>query len=143
MSIKLKGLARTTGQIPVGQGDSVDMAMDPLGRQLIRFQVRDLIQTASASLTGGTKTVLATGSAGEYLDLYQITLSNNSDAAVVVSLTDESTDIMNYTVGAAGRVNEYYQIPIKQSASGVGWYVDIPDISGTTVTITAAFSREK
>ena len=143
MSIKLKGLARTTGQIPVSQGDAVDVASDDLGRVLTRYQTRDLLTTAVASLTGGTKTALATALTGEYLDLYQIQYSNNSDAATTLTVTDESTTVLTIPVAASSNSIMTFDVPLLQSATGVAWYVDIPDISGTTISINAMFTREK
>ena len=143
MSIKLKGIARTTGQIPVSQGDSVDMAMDDLGRSLTRYQARDLLFTAVASLTGGTKTALATALSGEYLDLFQIQYSNSSDAATTLTVTDESTTVLTIPVPASKSEVMNFQIPLPQSTTGVAWYVDLPDISGTTISINALFTREK
>lgn len=143
MSIKLKGLARTTGQIPVNQGVDTDIAVDDLGRQLTRYQTRDLIVTAIASLTGGTKTALATALSGESLDLFQIQYSNNSDAATTLTILDESTTILTIPVAAASNSVMNFQLPLPQSGTGVAWYADIPDISGTTVAINALFTREK
>ena len=143
MSIKLKGLARTTGQIPVSQGEAVDMATDDLGRQLVRFQARDLFVTAVASLTGGTKTALATALTGELLDLYQIQYSNNSDAATTLTITDESTAVLTIPVAASSNAIMTFDMPLPQSSTGVAWYADLPDISGTTITINALFTREK
>lgn len=138
-----QGLARTTNPNPTSNGGEVRPSFDDLGRQLTRpYQVRDLITTASASLTTGTKTVLATASTGEYLDLITISCSNNSDAATTVTLTDESTAVHVIPVAANYAAFINFNPPLPQSTTGVGWYVDLPDITGTTITINATFSRE-
>ena len=137
------GIARQTNPTPVLNGANVEPSYDDVGRQLTRpFQARDLIATAFASLANGTKTELRAGVSGAYLDLMQISCYNNSDAATVVTLTDESTTIRSLPVPANSVTHVNYQIPLKQSATGAAWYVDLPDITGTTVEVTAEFSQE-
>lgn len=140
---KKTGIARTTNPTAVLDGQDVKASYDDLGRQLNRpYQVRDLIITAYASLTTGTKTELRAGISGAYLDLLQISCYNNSDAATIVTLTDESTTIRTIPVPANNVTNINYQIPLKQNAKGVAWYADLPDITGTTLEINAEFSQE-
>lgn len=137
------GIARQSNRTPLNDGSNIEPSFDDLGRQLTRpYQVRDLIATAYASLTTGTKTVLRAGVSGSYLDLMQISCYNNSDAATVVTLTDESTTIRTIPVPANNVTHINYQIPLKQSATGVAWYVDLPDITGTTIEVTAEFAQE-
>lgn len=137
------GIARQLNRTPLNDGSNIEPSFDDLGRQLTRpYQVRDLIATAYASLTNGTKTVLRAGVSEAYLDLMQISCYNNSDAATVVTLTDESTTIRTIPVPANNVTHINYQIPLKQSATGVAWYVDLPDITGTTIEVTAEFAQE-
>lgn len=137
------GIARQINRTPVNNGANIEPSFDDLGRQLTRpYQVRDLIATAYASLTTGTKTVLRSGVSEAYLDLMQISCYNNSDAATVVTLTDESTTVRTIPVPANNVTHINYQIPLKQSATGVAWYVDLPDITGTTIEVTAEFVQE-
>ena len=138
-----KGTAIQSNPQPVSDKEKVIPVYDDIGRQLTRpYQVRDLIKTAYASLTTGTKTSLISGVVGSYLDLCQISCYNNSDAATIVTLTDESTTIRTIPVPANNVTHVNYQIPLKQSTTGVNWYVDLPDITGTTVEITAEFTQE-
>ena len=140
---KKTGIARQTNRTPVNNGDNIEPSFDDVGRQLTRpYQVRDLINTAFASLTTGTKTKLIGGVSGAYLDLCQISCYNNSDAATVVTLTDESTLIRTIPVPANNVTHLNFQIPLKQSVTGVAWYVDLPDITGTTIEVTAEFTQE-
>ena len=110
------GIARTTNRTAVLDGQSIEPSFDNLGRGITRpYQVRGLITTAYASLTTGTKTSLIAGVAGTYFDLCQISCYNNSDAATVVTLTDESTTIRTIPVPANNVTAVNYQIPLKQS----------------------------
>lgn len=140
--IKVGGLGRQTNPSPVEDNTRVAQMHDDLGRQIIRHQVRDLMTSAYVSLTGGTKTELKAGVSGAYLDLYQISCYNNSDAATVVVLSDESTTVRSIPVAASSVQNLRFDPPLKQSATGVSWYVDIPDITGTTIEVAAEFSKE-
>ena len=141
--VKLQGISRQSRQDPEIEGTIINAAFDDLGRQLTRpYQVRDLITTASASLTTGTKTALTTAITGAFLDLITISCSNNSDAATTVTLTDESTTVHVIPVAANFASILNFNPPLPQSATGVAWYVDLPDITGTTITVNATFSRE-
>lgn len=141
--LKQTGLATVEQRSAVLNAGEVSAAYDDLGRQLTRpYQVRDLITTASASLSTGTKTELLAGVAGSYFDLLQISCYNNSDAATTVTLTDESTTVRTIPVPASNVTHINYQVPLKQSATGVAWYVDLPDITGTTIEVSAEFSKE-
>ena len=144
MSLKAKtqGVVRKTSQIEKLEKDIEDIYLDDLGRQLVRYQVRDLIHTATATLANGTKTVLSAGTAGSYLDLYQISCANDSSVATEVGVFDDGTLVRTIGVPANSTTHINFQIPLKQSATGCPWYVDIPDITGTTVIVDADFTRE-
>jgi hypothetical protein len=143
VDVNTAGVARTTNPSATNNGGEIRASFDDVGRQLTRpYQVRDLITTAYASVTTGTKTQLVAGVSGAFLDLCQISCYNNSDAATVVTLTDESTTIRSIPVPANNVTHVNYQIPLKQSAAGTAWYVDIPDITGTTIEVTAEFVQE-
>lgn len=140
---KKTGITRTTNPSPKIDGQSTEASYDTIGRQLTRpYQVRNLISTAYASLSTGTKTALITSPSGSYLDLVQISCYNNSDVATTVVLTDESTTVKTIPVPASNVTHINYQIPLKQNSKGVAWYVDLPDITGTTIEVTAEFIQE-
>ncbi len=143
VNIEQNGIARTTNPAAVLNGQPVRAGFDDLGRQITRpYQVRDLLSTAFVSLTTGTKTEFIAAVAATYLDLIQISYANNSDAATVVTLTDESTTVLSIPVAANSAGNMNFTPPLPQSATGVAWYVDLPDITGTTITINGTFSKE-
>src|SRR3990167_2090913 len=94
-----KGISRQANPTAVRQDGLLDVAYDDVGRQVMTlYQVRDLISTASASITNGTSTVLLAGTTGEFHDLLFISFTNSSDAAVTVALTDDGTTVRSYVV---------------------------------------------
>ena len=106
------------------------------------YAIRDSITTAYVALTGGTKTELVAGVSGNYLDLIQISLANNSSVAVTdITLSDESTTVQKFSVPLNGATVVHFPAPLRQSAKGVSWYVDMGDISGTTLTVQALFLK--
>ena len=106
------------------------------------FAVRDSITTAYVALTGGTKTELVAGVSGYYLDLIQLSLANNSSVAVTdITLSDESTTVQKLSVGLNNSITLDFPAPIKQSAKGAAWYVDMGDITGTTISVQAQFLK--
>ena len=127
-------------------GAERNILVDKDGRQSINsFQVRDSVATASASVTNGTPTTLIAGQSDTYLDLVYVSLANSSDAAVNVLLTDDALTVRTYTVPVAttngGLVSFDYPLPLPQGAKESDWKLDIPDITGTTVTVNALFIK--
>ena len=141
-----KGKSRRANPAAVGQDGLLDVAYDDVGRQVVTlYQVRDLIATASASITNGTSTVLLAGTTDEFHDLLFISFTSNSTAsAVTVDLTDDGTTVRSYIVPVtttnSGIVQMDYPIPWPQGATGSAWRVDMPDITNTTITVQALFA---
>lgn len=139
------GLGRTTNPTKVTDGQVVKASFDVTGRQLIRpVQVRGLVQTAYVQVSTGTETTLRAGVAAAFLDLIYIKFSNNSDAAVSVDLRQVTTGnvIDTYQVPANGVVGISLPVPYPQQDTGNNWTVDLPDITGTTISVSALFSQE-
>lgn len=144
-TIKASGIARTTNPTAVSDGDNQRIALDDLGRQLTRpVQVRDLTLTAYATLTNGTETTLKAAVAGSYLDLIYIMGANNSDAAVTVDIRAVTAGnvMMSIQIPANGTAGIACPVPLPQDETGNNWTADLPDVTGTTVYLTALFSRE-
>ena len=146
--VKMGGIARTANRTAVSAGDRVSATMDDLGRQLMRpVQVRDLTITAYASIANGTEATLLAASAGNFHDLMYIMLANSSDAAVLVDIRAVTAGNIFATVavpanGTAGISLGGMPAPGSGADTGNNWTIDMPDITGTTVYVTALFSRE-
>lgn len=147
-TVKASGIARQTNPTPVGDGDNQRIATDDLGRQLVRpVQVRDLIATAYVAVSTGTETTLLAASAGVYHDLIYVLASNGSTVAVGVDLRAVTAGNiqMHLEVPANGVVGVSLPVPLPAmltDGSGNNWTVDLPDITGTTVYLSALFSKE-
>jgi hypothetical protein len=143
--VKVGGVARTTNPGKVADGDRVSMSMDAVGRQINRpLQVRGLMATAYATFATGTEATLLAGVAGAYLDLVYIMLSNNSDAAVSVDIRaiTAGNKVMTIQVPANGVAGVSLPVPIPQDETGNNWTIDLPDITGTTISASALFTKE-
>lgn len=145
--VQVGGVARTANPTAVAANDVVKSTHDDLGRQLMRpVQVRDLIVTAYVSLTNGTETTLLAATAGSFHDLIYLMGSNNSGAAVTVTIRPVTggNTVMSLEVPANGTAGVATPVPYPQSASDTGnnWTADLPDITGTTVALSALFTRE-
>jgi len=140
--VKIGLQARTTNITAVGDADRVNAIGDDVGR-LVNwpYQVRDLINTAYVSITNGTATALIAGVTDVFLDLVQISLSNNSGNAASVVLNNDSTTIQTFLVNPNATTNYTFPVPIRATSTGSAWNVDMADITGTTVTIQAQFIR--
>lgn len=139
------GIARTTNPTAVAGNDVVKSTHDDLGRQVMRpMQVRDLILTAYATVSNGTETTLRAAVAGAYLDLITLVGANNSDAAVSVDIRAVTAGgvVGNLQIPANGTAGFALPVPYPQQETGNNWTVDLPDITGTTISFTALFSQE-
>lgn len=143
--IKVGGIARTANPTAVAAGDRVSATYDDVGRQLMRpVQVRDLTRTARVALANGTETTLLAASAASYHDLIYLMAANNSDAAVSLDIRAVTAGniMMTVQVPANGTAGIAAPVPLPQDETGNNWTIDMPDITGTTITVTALFSRE-
>ena len=142
--VKIGGIARQTNQSAVADGDRVSATFDDLGRQIVRTQVRDLTQSAYAQLTTGTETTLLAGVASTFLDLLWVVGANNSDAAVMVDIRSGTagSTLLTLQIPANGTAGIAPALPIKQEVVAGTWTADMGDITGTTVSISALFSKE-
>ena len=126
--------------------DWVAPAADDLGRIVTRpVQVRDLIKTAYVALANGTETTLLATTAGTFNDLIMITATNNSTAATQLDIRDATGGNIVHTMylpASTGPVGFAPAVPYPQGNQGNNWTVDMPDITGTTVYITALFTNE-
>jgi len=147
--VKNGGIARTANPTAVGGGDTVTMSMDDLGRQLTRpVQVRDLIATAYVSKatgsTFGTETTLLASGSGVYLDLIYVMGTNDSTAAIQVDLRASTggTICKTLEIPAGGTAGLALPVPYPAPFVDHTWTIDLPDVTGTNVTISALFSKE-
>ncbi len=144
-TVKSIGIARQTNPTAVSDGDNQRFSTDDLGRQLVRpVQARDLISTAYATLTNGTETTLKAAVAGAYLDLIYVMGANNSDVAVTVDIraVTGGNIIMTLQVPANGTAGVACPVPLPQDETGNNWTADMGDITGTSVYLSALFSKE-
>lgn len=147
--IKTGGIARTANPDSVSGGDIVSSSYDSIGRQIIRpVQVRGLVATAYvAKATGstfGTETTLLASGAGVYLDLIYVMGTNDSTAAIQVDLRPSTggTVCKTIEIPAGGTAGVALPVPYPAPFSDHTWTIDLPDVTGTNVTISALFSKE-
>lgn len=143
--VKVGGIARTANPTAVAGGDTVSSSHDDLGRQIMRpVQVRDLTLTAFVTVSNGTETTLRAAVAGAYIDLIMVVGANNSDAAVSVDIRAVTGGgvVSNLQIPANGTAGFALPVPYPQQETGNNWTVDLPDITGSTISFTALFSQE-
>lgn len=142
---KTGGIARTANPTAVAAGDRVSTGYDDIGRQIMRpLQVRDLMQTAYATLSNGSETTLLAGASGVFHDMVYIMGANDSGAAVQVDIraATGANKVMTLEIPANGTAGVSLPVPIPQDVAADTWTADMPDITGTNVYISALFSKE-
>ncbi len=115
---------------------------DNKGRQFIAMhEVRSALVTANASLTTGTATTLIAGDSADFLDIVEITFSNNSTVAVGVDLGNDGTIIRHLDL-PAGMTQLRFDAPLKQITKNLPWTLDMDDVTGTTVSVGATLIKQ-
>jgi hypothetical protein len=144
--VKIGAVAHTANPTAVTDGQRVNASADKLGRLLSRpVQVRDLILTAYATVSTGTEATLLTAAVGTFADLIMITATNQSTVATQLDIRAVSGGNIIHTMflpAQNGPVGWSLSVPWPQDATGNAWTVDLPDITGTTVNVSALFSKE-
>jgi hypothetical protein len=121
------------------------MKHDSQGRQFIaQHDVRSALVSANASLTTGTATSLISGDADYFLDIVEITFSNNTTVAGGVSNVDLISDgtIVRTVSCPPGVTQLFFDAPLKQITKGTPWNVDLVDITGDTIAVGATLIRK-
>lgn len=143
--LKIGGQARTTNPTAVANIDRVNAIFDDIGRQITYpYQVRDLIATARVEVTTLAEGTLLAGSSGLFHDLTQITCANNCSAAVRIAIRDSGADILTFDIPATNTITQNFSVPIPQNVVNSPWQVANTasgDVSGTTITVSAAFIK--
>lgn len=136
----------TTNRTSKSDGADIRPKADKQGRAMTRISARDLIQTAYTSISTGTEATLLSGAAGFFYDLIYIMGANNSDVAVTVDIRPVTAGnvVLTLQVPANGTAGVSLPVPLPQSGTDTGnnWTADMGDITGTTVYLSALFSKE-
>lgn len=141
---RIKAIARNIMPSVFTDGNETDAYFDNIGRIVTRpYQIRGLVTTASATLSTGTVTSLLAGSSDVFHDLYEMTMSNDSSAAVQVLLEDDGTAVRNFELPATSISQFQFLVGLPQSSTGSVWELDLPDITGTTVRVYATFIKNR
>ena len=136
-------VGRQTNPTPVLDTRSVAPMADDIGRQvMVLHQVRDLVETAYVQIASGTPVVLKAGNSGYFLDLVEISFATNSTVASAnVTLKDDGTVVRGVDIPVDDTVQLKFSVPIPQSAKGGDWVVDMEDVTGTILDVSATFIR--
>lgn len=119
----------------------------PDGIQVMKlFDVDNAIVTASASITTGTASTLISGDSDYCLDLIKIQGTTTSTVAMGttgfnIALINDGSTMINFPFGHTNYQNFDYFAPLKQNTKNTPWIVDMDDVTGATVNITAWFVK--
>lgn len=112
------------------------------GRLVIApHEVRSAIYTATASVTSGTPTTLIAGDSAYFNDIIEISCSNDSSVAAIVSLRNDGSRVRTISIPVSSTVQLYFDAPLKENAKGGLWDIDGADITGTTITVDATYIK--
>lgn len=120
------------------------MKSDSSDRQvMILHEVRAGLVSSAASVTTGTATVLLGGDTDYFMDIVELTATNNSTVAAQVSLVSDGTTVRTFIVPQGNTIQLGFDAPILQPLKNLPWIIDMEDITGTTVTINATHIKNR
>jgi hypothetical protein len=124
--VKVGGKARTTNPTAVADGDRVDCFRDDVGRSVVVLnQCRDLVGSQVTVITSSTTetTIVTAGGAGVIRELTNLSITNSSATALVVTLKDATagTTRGQWAIAGNGGIVIPYPTPKKQSSANNNW----------------------
>lgn len=110
------------------------------------YEHHSAMVTASASLTTGSPVTLIAGDSDYGLDLIKITATTSSTVALAaggfnVAVLNDGSTMINLPFGQQNLMDINYFMPMKQNTKNTPWVVDMDDVTGATVNITAFFIK--
>lgn len=124
--IKIGGVSRQTNPAAVADGDRVNAFCDDVGRQIVVLnQVRDLMAVQQTTITASTSetTIVTAAGSGVFADLTQLTITNSSATALIVTLKDSTAGTTRgiYALAANGGITISFPTPLAQASSNNNW----------------------
>lgn len=132
--VRIAGRAMLANGTAVAEDDVADLATDNQGRAVITLHApRDLITHAQTTITASAAetTILAAGAAGVFHDLTNITITNSSATAALVTIKDATagTTRIIVNVPAAGGIVIPMNVPMNQAAAAGNWTATCTSVS--------------
>jgi len=137
---KIGAQARQTWQAAVADADRANLVCDDLGRLItVPHGPRDLVVQNRITLTSTSETTLLAQVASTFLDLTDLTISNESATEVRVDIRDATTGSVVWSVDLAadgGGISKHFPVPFKQTTANNNWTAQL-STGVSTVYITA------
>lgn len=112
------------------------------GRLVVtQHEVRSAVYSATASITTGSPTSFIAGDSAYFNDIIEISASNDSTVAAIITLVDDGSRIRTMSIPASATAQLYFDAPLKQGVKGSNWNIDGADITGTTITVDATYIK--
>lgn len=138
--VKIGGQARTTNPAAVADGQRVNAMFDKVGRQVVVVgQVRELRAVQRTQIVNSTAetTILASGGASVFHDVYFLLVSNASGQQVDVTIRDATSGTVRFTISLAAYGGAVIQPPRAhpQATANNNWTAQL-SVGTVTVNIT-------
>lgn len=141
---RIIALGRSVSPANKNELAEVEPLFDRIGRQVMTpYHLRGSLATAYVALSGGTETTLLAGVDGEFHDLVSISAANNSGASATLEIRASTggTVIAAFQVPANDTAHLNLPVPLLAPFADQSWTIDMADISGTTIRVTALFIK--
>lgn len=125
--VKIGGQARTTNPTAVADADRVNAAFDKIGRQIVvTGHVRELTGVKQTTITSSVaETTIVTAVASTFLDLVNLSITNSSASATLVTLKDATAGTTRgiWSIAAGGGISISFPTPLAQAAVNNNWTI--------------------
>lgn len=116
---------------------------DTQGRWFIaHHDVRGALVSAAVSVSTGTPTSLIAGDSDYFLDIVELSFANASTASASVVIVNDGTPIRTFQVPASNTSRMSFDAPMRQQTKGTPWFIDMEDITGTTISVDAVLIKK-
>lgn len=141
--VKIGGLALTAIPAPVTSGQRVAGMFDTMGRQVVTTHPRQLVKFNSTTITNSTaSTTIIAAVASTFNDLTQLTITNGSSTATIVSISDGTTTLGSYNIPAGGGIVLPFPTPVAQTTANTAWTATC-SVAVTSIYISAVYQTSK
>lgn len=116
--------ARTTNPTAVTDGQAVRAMADKVGRQVVRVgHVRDLMTSATTTISTTTETTILAAVASTFLDLCFITIANTSATGIRVDIRDTTGGSVIFSLYSPATQTVGFSLvrPINQTTVNTNW----------------------
>jgi hypothetical protein len=141
--VKIGSKALNAVPTSVTTGQRTAVLVDTMGRVIIAPQLRQGVLFTSTTITSSTTaTTIIAAAASTYNDLTQLTITNGSTTATVVTISDGTNTLGLYNIPAGGGIVLPFPTPVSQTTANTAWTATC-GTSVASIYVSAVYQTSK